>query len=294
MKIISLLVALIPFLAHGFVLPRTSLIGNGFLSFDVKKSLPRHRYQQPITQVNNVLILQEAQGNNDDKAKKEEPPLSSAYRVSSFDILGKNIEGNRVNIASDELGATAAKDSTETTTNNIVNLQKSSQVIIQQLKNKSQRKQLFSDFFLDMKTVFVSLLTNIRHGEYGKRGEEIVFIQLTLLGFIFFGMNSFLTIGIRVLSLSAFFYGHSLLFRGILDLKNNFSPYIDPGKNHTLVTTGIYEQVRHPIYGGLLLLALGVSIIAKDVYKLFVTILLGVILVCPQNTICLFFLVSLI
>jgi protein-S-isoprenylcysteine O-methyltransferase Ste14 len=158
-------------------------------------------------------------------------------------------------------------------------IQKQSQEVIQHLKTKSNRKQLFMNIVADTKGVIFTLLQNIRHGEYGKRGEELLFTQLALLGFVFFGMNSFLTIGIKIFSLISFFYGMHLLFRGIFDLKEQISPFIIPAKEHRVVDSGIYEQVRHPIYGGMMLLALGISIIAKDVYKLFVTIMLGLVLV---------------
>lgn len=164
-------------------------------------------------------------------------------------------------------------------TEQLEQIQKQSHEVIQQLKTKSNRKQLFLNAAADTKTIVFTLLKNIRNGEYGKRGEELLFTQLALLGFVFFGMNSFLTIGIKIFSFISFFYGIHLLFRGVFDLKEQLSPYTIPGKEHRIVSSGIYEQVRHPIYGGMMLLALGMSIIAKDVYKLSVAIMLGLVLV---------------
>jgi protein-S-isoprenylcysteine O-methyltransferase Ste14 len=45
--------------------------------------------------------------------------------------------------------------------------------------------------------------------------------------------------------------------RGVLDLRENLTPFPKPLDNAQLVETGAYRLVRHPIYGGLILGALG-------------------------------------
>ncbi len=45
-----------------------------------------------------------------------------------------------------------------------------------------------------------------------------------------------------------------------LQLGSSFTPFVVPVKQGKLVTTGIYRLVRHPMYGGLVLLALGWTI----------------------------------
>jgi protein-S-isoprenylcysteine O-methyltransferase Ste14 len=54
-------------------------------------------------------------------------------------------------------------------------------------------------------------------------------------------------------------FGAGLLLggAGVLHLRRNLSPLPHPKTGSTLVTTGPYRLVRHPIYGGLILLALG-------------------------------------
>ena len=51
--------------------------------------------------------------------------------------------------------------------------------------------------------------------------------------------------------------GGILALRGVLDLRENLTPFPKPLDNAQLVETGAYRLVRHPIYGGLILGALG-------------------------------------
>jgi protein-S-isoprenylcysteine O-methyltransferase Ste14 len=51
--------------------------------------------------------------------------------------------------------------------------------------------------------------------------------------------------------------GGILSLRGLLDLRENLTPFPRPLEGARLVETGAYRLVRHPIYGGLVLGALG-------------------------------------
>ena len=51
--------------------------------------------------------------------------------------------------------------------------------------------------------------------------------------------------------------GGLLAARGVLDLRENLTPYPRPLPGAQLVESGAYGLVRHPIYGGLILVALG-------------------------------------
>lgn len=50
--------------------------------------------------------------------------------------------------------------------------------------------------------------------------------------------------------------------RGVRDLGANLTPLPSPRDGAHLVETGIYGSVRHPIYGGLILLGLGWALLA--------------------------------
>ena len=58
--------------------------------------------------------------------------------------------------------------------------------------------------------------------------------------------------------------GLVLLRRGVADLGGNLTPNPRPRDDGELVETGIYARVRHPIYGGLILLAVGWGLITAS------------------------------
>jgi len=51
--------------------------------------------------------------------------------------------------------------------------------------------------------------------------------------------------------------GGALAVRGVVDLHDAFTPLPRPREGSTLVDTGAYRVVRHPIYGGIVMVALG-------------------------------------
>jgi protein-S-isoprenylcysteine O-methyltransferase Ste14 len=51
--------------------------------------------------------------------------------------------------------------------------------------------------------------------------------------------------------------GGLLALRGVLDLRDSLTPFPRPMEGARLVETGAYRYARHPIYGGLILGALG-------------------------------------
>ena len=64
----------------------------------------------------------------------------------------------------------------------------------------------------------------------------------------------------------------------IKDLGRNLSPFPRPIKNSNLVTTGIYQFTRHPMYYSLIFISFGVFITKLSIYYLFLFISLGLII----------------
>jgi len=58
--------------------------------------------------------------------------------------------------------------------------------------------------------------------------------------------------------------GGVLAWAGASGLGVQLTPYPEPTGGSQLVDTGIYARVRHPIYGGLGLLAIGAAIMARS------------------------------
>jgi protein-S-isoprenylcysteine O-methyltransferase Ste14 len=97
----------------------------------------------------------------------------------------------------------------------------------------------------------------------GPRGEgwvalQIVLITLTaisgLLGPAWAG-----NVGIATSLLGALLMvgGAALAVRGALDLRSGFTPLPRPIDGAPLIEDGVYRVVRHPIYSGVVLMALG-------------------------------------
>jgi protein-S-isoprenylcysteine O-methyltransferase Ste14 len=99
--------------------------------------------------------------------------------------------------------------------------------------------------------------------DLGRRGEGWFLLQLVFFGAI--AVSGFtgpawsgwlLAAGIALGGVLVS-CGGILALRGVLDLRENLTPFPKPLDNAQLVETGAYRLVRHPIYGGLILGALG-------------------------------------
>lgn len=62
--------------------------------------------------------------------------------------------------------------------------------------------------------------------------------------------------------------GALLLGRGLLDLGRNLTPVPYPRDDARLVVSGVYAHVRHPIYGGLMLTAVGWALVSASLLAL--------------------------
>ncbi len=93
----------------------------------------------------------------------------------------------------------------------------------------------------------------------GPRGEWYVAGQILLMALVFFGPRGDLSMPglFRVVGGVCLALGIGLFASGFLQLGSNLTPLPKPKKDATLVTTGPYRIVRHPIYSGGSLVALG-------------------------------------
>jgi protein-S-isoprenylcysteine O-methyltransferase Ste14 len=70
--------------------------------------------------------------------------------------------------------------------------------------------------------------------------------------------------------------GGLLSVRGVLDLRLNLTPFPKPLPGASLVDTGAYRLVRHPIYGGLILGATGWGLLMASPLALVLALSLAV------------------
>jgi len=118
----------------------------------------------------------------------------------------------------------------------------------------------------------------------GKRGEYLVVLQgLLLLAFILLPIyrlpelkiESSLLINISW-CISALLGSGGLIFiiKGFLDLGKNLTPLPYPKEDGELVQTGVYKIVRHPLYSGIILMALAWTIFQLSCSHLIATVVL--------------------
>lgn len=97
------------------------------------------------------------------------------------------------------------------------------------------------------------------------KGNLLVLGQFVLLGLLIFVPSSGLNTGVfsyflSVVSISSLFIGFVILGLSFLALGKSLTAHPIPGKNAELVTDGLYRFVKHPIYSGLILVALALTI----------------------------------
>jgi len=106
----------------------------------------------------------------------------------------------------------------------------------------------------------------------GARGEWLVVTQIFLMGLVFFGPRTVAGEPAwpfpfpRVFSIAggvSMFAGGALFVAGLVRLGPGLTPLPYPKDGGGLIRTGPYTIVRHPIYSGGLLLALGWALFAQ-------------------------------
>lgn len=128
----------------------------------------------------------------------------------------------------------------------------------------------------------MSLWAGRRLPDLGPRGEGWFLVQVVILGAI--GLAGLVgpawsgpPRGIGVVVGAVLIVGGGLLAsRGVLDLGANLTPFPKPRDGARLVDNGAYRLVRHPIYGGLILGAVGWGVLTASAVALAGAVVLGV------------------
>lgn len=111
----------------------------------------------------------------------------------------------------------------------------------------------------------------------GKRGEGWFILQMALFALILLASRigiSALPLCLRALGGLLLLIGGAFGTLGLFTLGRNLSPFPKPIAGGTLVTTGVYGIVRHPIYTGLILGTLGWGLLMSSLLGVALAIIL--------------------
>ncbi|MGB9911900.1 MAG: methyltransferase family protein [Candidatus Kapaibacteriota bacterium] len=107
--------------------------------------------------------------------------------------------------------------------------------------------------------------------------DKVILITLSILEtFILFlivfknslvlGFNFYIPFLFRLFGLGLGYFGLVFITLSLIKLKGRYSATLNIKKGHQLVQNGIYRYIRHPIYTGLFLLHLGVTLALANIF----------------------------
>lgn len=139
----------------------------------------------------------------------------------------------------------------------------------------------FSNFDID------TVVTNVLQSDkpLGQRGELYFIAQAALILCILLGGVPVIGDSLKVLlGPSCLLGGIAIAALGLVDLgSDSLSPFPATTETSTLKTLGIYKEMRHPIYSGLLLFSFGLTILTNSADRLILTVALAYLLEVKSN-----------
>ena len=109
---------------------------------------------------------------------------------------------------------------------------------------------------------------------------SFVSIQLLLFAIYFIPLFSFSFQTNFFFKYTALFFaivGLLIIAFAILQLNKNLTPFPTPKENATLIQSGLYKYIRHPIYSGIILTALGFGLYQQSIWKISIGIVLWIL-----------------
>lgn len=104
-----------------------------------------------------------------------------------------------------------------------------------------------------------------------------VLLQFALFAAYLFEVHA-LEIGlpenIRNLFLPFVAFGILMILISMLQLNKNLSPFPSPKKQSELITSGLFKNIRHPIYSGIIITAIFLALYFNSGYKILISLLL--------------------
>ncbi len=115
-----------------------------------------------------------------------------------------------------------------------------------------------------------------------KRGEWYLLIQVSIiLLHISPAWPHYINIStkLKLAALLLFLYGLTKFIKALKTLGNNLSPLPEPIATGKLITKGIYQKSRHPLYKALILISASIVILKASIFHFILFLLLIVVLI---------------
>jgi len=116
-----------------------------------------------------------------------------------------------------------------------------------------------------------------------KTKKDILYVSIQLILFVCFTFNGYHFIELEWLllinriGLIVAIIGVITILIAMLQLNKNLSPFPSPKEEGELISTGLYKLIRHPIYTGIILGALGYGVYKESIVKIVIGLLLYVL-----------------
>lgn len=151
------------------------------------------------------------------------------------------------------------------------------------------RRGFFTNFSGNLRLLGTGTLKNMKAGQSGKRGEKEIAVALFLAAFVLLGfipvLRYLVAWVVKLAAVLALLVGQFLSLNALWELRGNFNVFVVPGRDNQLTTEGVYSLVRHPFYGGIVIVCLSVSVLQGSMEKLALSFALLYLLVRKINII---------
>lgn len=112
--------------------------------------------------------------------------------------------------------------------------------------------------------------------------KDILFVSIQLLLFVFYFIplfkKQFIANGItNAFGIMLCLIGILFIVFAILQLNKNLTPFPTPKEEGILIKTGLYRSVRHPIYSGVIMAAIGYGLYKHSLWEITIGFILWIL-----------------
>jgi protein-S-isoprenylcysteine O-methyltransferase Ste14 len=118
--------------------------------------------------------------------------------------------------------------------------------------------------------------------------KDVFYVSIQILLFIIYlfriaSIDFPVSASVQYAGLALSIFGITLIIVSSVSLNKNLTPFPSPKDESTLITTGVYRYIRHPIYTGILLTTVGYGVYSENTLRLLVFIALLILFVSKAS-----------